>query len=169
MNAHMNTEVIKSPYVLPTVYHGNITQKKTILDPVANKTDYKLPTVSSEVLEKFTPSLHIVPIEEPQPLDKELIRKHCMPLLIRIRKRKMKKHKLRKLRKRMIFLNRKLTARKKAKKEKLMRAHELECKRKGEEFSADKFIEEKIALAREGGWHIDVWKEYRQKKAEMQQ
>ena len=76
----------------------------------------------------------------------------------------MNKHKLKKVRKKNLFLARKLTRIKNIKKQAEMLAYERACEKKGRDFSAENLIGEKLTAAREGGWHIDIWKEYRQRK-----
>ena len=161
-------------YKLPALSNGFLP-KQTILDPVTSPQVYQLPTHSGVVIEKLTPSLmNVTPIRDPNPLQQIIdqgappVTKECMPYLMRIRKRKMKKHKLRKLRKRMIFLNRKLAEIKKAKKEKKMVAYEAMWAERGRSFNADKWVEDRLDQARKGGWGIDVWQEYRMKSKTVQ-
>ncbi len=105
-------------YKLPTII-SNSFYKKTILDPINTPTAYKLPTISAIVLEKVAPTAEKAPVEDPAPQGSPLVEKRAA-WMIKIRKKMMKKHKLRKLRKRMIFYNRKITEVKVMKKEKKM-------------------------------------------------
>lgn len=149
-------------YILPTT-RSSALWKKTILDPLLINTSYDLPTGFSIVTEKVTPSLHhLVPIEDPDPLqgvvDGRLppIKKEAMPWLMTLRKRKMKKHKLRKLRKKMLFVNRNLRLIKFKKREKEMQMIEKRYLDWGKEFDAEKFVDEQLKLAKSGGYEIDI-------------
>lgn len=142
-------------YILPTAAHNSPT-KQTILDQVRQHKHVYLPTNTSVVKEKVTPSLDsLVPMADPH-YHGNATSYQCGTKWIRvIRHRKVKKHKLRKLRKRLIFLNRKLELVKKKKKEKMIQLYEKEQKREADTFDPEKFIEEKISEARKGGWYID--------------
>ena len=87
-----------------------------------------------------------------------------MPVLVQIRKRKMKKHQRKKWRKRMQFRirDRKILIAKR--KENKMRELEKKFSTLADEFDAEKFVDERIALARKGGWEIDIWAEKRKKE-----
>lgn len=153
-------------YKLPTIIKNDI--KWTILDPLKDQRRYELPSFLIQGTEKFTPSsLKIVPIEDPQ-IHPHLpvIKKETMPHLINVRKRKMKKHKLKKFRKRMIFLHRKLTEIKKKRKEKALQAIERSFATSAREFDAEKYVAEHIKDAKRGGWKIDVIQRWQESKKE---
>ena len=156
-------------YHLPTTSTNSI-QKKTIVDPIVTPHLYKLPTFSRVVTEKVTPPpLAIVPIEDPNPLQPAIdqgappVHKEAMPWLIGVRHRKMKKHKLKKFRKRMIFLFRKLNEIKKKKKEKVMLALERDFAQRADDFDAEKYADRLITKAKRGGWGIDIFEDMRPK------
>jgi len=151
-------------YKLPTLHKQ---YKVTILDPLASQREYKLPTMFSVVKEKFTPSHErIVPIEDPNPLQK-IIDQGAPKLekraawLMKVRHKMMKKHQLKKYRKRMLFTHRKMNAIKKKKKEKRLVAYERSQVREAQELDVEKFAEEQIKLAKEGGWKVDMFKQYK--------
>ena len=156
-------------YHLPTTSTNSI-RKKTIVDPIVTPRLYELPTFSRVVTEKVTPPpLAIVPIEDPNPLQPAIdqgappVHKEAMPWLIGVRHRKMKKHKLKKFRKRMIFLFRKLNEIKKKKKEKIMLALERDFAQRGSDFDAEKYTARLITQAKRGGWGIDIFEDMRPK------
>ena len=148
-------------YKLPTV--ANTGCAKTILDPSCTTGVYELPTSPTTILEKVNPSsAHTVPIEDPNPLQRIIdegaptVEKHAMPMILRIRRKKMKKHKLKKMRRRNIFLIRRLGKEKKRKKDMVLQDFEKRMQDIAEQFDADKYVDERINLARKGGWGIDV-------------
>lgn len=156
-------------YILPTTTVNSI-QRKTILDPSVSPQSYQLPTFSRIVTEKVTPPpLAITPIADPNPLQVVIdqgappLRKEAMPWLIGVRHRKMKKHKLRKFRKRMIFLFRKLNEIKRKKKEKVMLALEREFAQKANDFDPEVYANRLITKAKRGGWGIDIFEDMRPK------
>lgn len=131
---------------------------------------YQLPTFFRVVTEKVTPPpLAIVPIDDPNPLQAVIdqgappVHKEAMPWLVGVRHRKMKKHKLRKFRKRMIFLFRKLKEIKRKKKEKVMLALERECAQKANDFDPELYVDRLITKAKRGGWGIDIFEDMRPK------
>nr|CAI5828654.1 unnamed protein product [Callosobruchus analis] len=71
------------------------------------------------------------------------ITKHAARLIV-IRRKKMKKHKLRKLRKRMKFVWAKLRQRRELKKEKAFQAVLVQQIKDAEQFSAEEYVQEKI-------------------------
>ncbi len=79
-----------------------------------------------------------------------------------IRRRKVKKHHYKKWKKKHHKL---IKARKMRKKrnadEKVWEAMRKFTKLK-EEFDAEQFVDEKLALARKGGWGIDLWAQYKE-------
>ncbi|KAK2184841.1 hypothetical protein NP493_250g01043 [Ridgeia piscesae] len=156
-------------YVLPTTSVNSI-QKKTILDPTITPQSYDLPTFSRIVTEKVTPPpFAITPIADPNPLQAVIdqgappLHKEAMPWLVGVRHRKMKKHKLKKFRKRMIFLFRKLNEIKRKKKEKAMLALEREFAQKANDFDPEDYVGRLITKAKRGGWGIDIFEDMRPK------
>ena len=153
-------------YILPATLPK--TMVKTILDPVSHNSTMSLAFLS---IEKLTPSFSqiIVPIKDPTPKSKPVIEKKSMAILMRIRHKKMKKHKLRKLRKRMIFTNRKLTAIKNKKKEAKIVEKEKAFLKSAQDFDAEKYVEERLSSARRGDWSVDIvktWKNQRHNNPE---
>ncbi|VEN34132.1 unnamed protein product [Callosobruchus maculatus] len=71
------------------------------------------------------------------------VTKHAARLIV-IRRKKMKKHKLRKLRKRMKFVWAKLRQKRELKKEKAFQAVLVQQIKDAEQFSAEKYVQEKI-------------------------
>ena len=91
-----------------------------------------------------------------------------MPLLIKIRRAKMKKHQKKKWRKRMQFKLRDRKIMKLKKKENKLQDIENEYSTMSKEFDAEKFVDEQIALARKGGWGIDIWSQRKERLQEKQ-
>jgi len=160
-------------YKLPTVQNSTIWQK-AILEPSTRQL-VELPTHQIPYVEKLTPALReISPIVDPSPLQKiydqgaPMLEKHAMPWLVRIRRKKMKKQHLKRLRKKMIFVNRKLRSIKMRKREQEMVLLEQKWKTLGAEFNAEQYIGDRIAKAKCGGWGIDVLAERHAKKMAAQ-
>ena len=84
-------------------------------------------------------------------------------LLVQIRKKKMKKHQRKKWAKRMKYRLRTRRAHQGRKEEKKMKRLEKKFQTLASEFDAEKFVDERIELARKGGWGIDIWSERRKK------
>ena len=138
---------------------SNSVCKKTILDPLINPQLYKLPTYQTVLQEKVSPELgNESPKVDPLPL---VIRKEAA-WLVRIRHKKMKKHKLKKLRKKMYFWNKKQTDIKMKKKEKMMQLMEKQFAVWADEFDAEKHVEERIEMAKKGGWGINIFETRKQ-------
>jgi len=151
----------KQKYILPTL--SNTTQKK-ILDPEVIQHRYELPTFYSAFQEKLTPGLEsIVPKIDPDPLQRVVdegslpLIKISMPYLLRIRRHKMKKHKLKKFRKRMIFLHRKLSEIKKRKKEQQLVEFQQKWSKRAVNFDPEKQLEDHLLLARKGGYGVPLF------------
>lgn len=45
-----------------------------------------------------------------------------------------------------------------------MREYESMWAKRATDFDANKWVDGRLVLARKGGYHIDIWKEYRQQK-----
>lgn len=158
-------------YKLPTIWYNSV-YKHTIVDPIFSKILYELPTFVNSEIEKFDPSQgSLVPVLDPNPLQRIIdhgappITKETLPYLITIRHKKMKKHQLRKLRKRMRFLRRKLEAVKRKKREKVLQNYENNMKKWSAEFDAEKYVEDQLRTARKAGWEIDIVAERAEKRS----
>lgn len=86
-------------------------------------------------------------IREPESAQQNT-KKHAVRMIV-IRRRKMKKHKLKKLRKRMKFEWGRLRQRREMRKEKAFQAMLLTQIREAEKFSAEKYVDEKLRQATE--------------------
>ena len=171
-----------TPLDVPSGYHGlqplspliyrlpgtETSQKSHIVDPFMLYTEYELPTRQVPFIPEIVEPLQsdrIIPIIVPPPTeDKPLIEKLANPWLMRIRHKKMKKHQLRKLRKRMRFVYRKRRLLKAKRKEKEIVVIENKFIKLAKDFDANVFVDENIAAAKRGSWGIDVLAERHKKK-----
>ena len=152
---------IPQEYKLPTTV-GVAQYKQTILD-ISTPNTYKLPSVlSHNPIEKVLPDLAKWPkvIEDPSPLRNGVngnapIKKEAARM-IGIRRLKMNKHQLKKLRKRMLFHNRKMADIKKKRKESKVVAHLNMIRSWGTNFNAEEFVKDQVATARKGGFKVDI-------------
>ena len=96
------------------------------------------------------------------------ISKGAMAILVQIRKTKMNKHQKRKWKKRMQFRIRDRKIAKIKKREKKLQEFDNQYRTMTEEFDAEKFVDEQIAMARKGGWGIDTWSRRKQREQEEQ-
>ncbi|CAG5136048.1 unnamed protein product [Candidula unifasciata] len=77
-------------------------------------------------------------------------------IIMRIRHKKMKKHKLKKLRKRMYALWHRQKLARKAKRMKIYWKEIEEIKKSAEQFNAEEFVKEQIAKAKKGGFSVSL-------------
>jgi len=154
---------LSAGYQLPTVWY-NAIMKKSIIDPLSNFTEYDLPTTAGHDERKDMPGLStgITPVEDPK--QNAVTDKMVLPYMITIRRKKMKKHKLRKLRKRMRFVMRRRRQLKEKRKEREIQQYEHEQAKLGQLYSAEQYVDEQLALARKSGWHIDVIAEFNRER-----
>lgn len=141
-------------YRLPTL--GGNVYKHRVLDPRLN-TAIVLPERETLAWEKLTPGVASTEVSDPAPAGRPIVEKLTMPYLMRIRHRKMKKHKLKRLRKRMIFLNRKLAEVKRKKKEAILRSQEAQYAKWGQDFNPSDYISKELEKARRGGFKVDIF------------
>lgn len=126
-------------YVPPSI------KKPIILPSLQAPHNYTLPSLVRQVLiigdfgGIIAPSSDTSITEKLDPKPNAIIKKHAA-VLIQIRKKKMKKHKLRKLRKRMHFLWAKRRFRIEKKKEQVFRAELLSQIHEAEAFDAEKYV-----------------------------
>ena len=149
-------------YKLPTV---RSTQEKVIVDPFTLFQTYELPTKQIPYIPEIVEPLlyNKVPVESPAPTGRPIVEKQTMPWLMRIRHKKMKKHKLKKLRRRMMFVYRRRKMLKAKKREKELVLIEKRWKSLASEFDADVFVQDNITNAKKGGWGIDILAERQDK------
>lgn len=76
--------------------------------------------------------------------------------IMKIRRKKMKRHLLKKYRKRMVFTLRKIKKQKRKKKEAMFQAQLAKIKESGDVFSAMDWVQDHLDKARKGGFHINV-------------
>ena len=146
-------------YQLPAVWY-NTVMKKSIIDPRLNYREYDLPTLPSCDERKDMPAVSTGTVSIEDPNHSEVTHKAVLPKLITIRRRKMKKHKLKKLRKRMRFVMRRQRQRKEKRKELRIQQYEKDQANEGQMFDAEQYIDEHLALARKSGWHVDIISEF---------
>ena len=111
------------------------------------------PTYANQVTSLVTPGtsqiVKITPgVEQPM--------KHASSTTLRMRHKKMKKHQLKRLRKRMWAAIRKEKFRKRRKKQRIFKAELAKVKKEGEDFDAEIFVKEKLAKARQGGYQLNI-------------
>jgi len=154
----LSPPVHKHQYILPTV-DGKRVQKITILDPVLSHGQYILPTSTKIIQEKVSPSMNNVHKKAPTIQNNNIRKEATKPKwgLVIIRHKKMKKHQLKKLRKRMYYTWKKEAEVKNRKKEKKMQLYEEEWKKLGQSFDAESFVSERIDAAKKGGWGVNVF------------
>ena len=109
-------------------------------------------------LQNETMELHFQIIDQGTDISKEAA------VLIGIRRSKMKKHQKKKWRKRMQFKIRDQKIVKLKKREKKLQEFEKEYSNLTGEFDAEKFVDEQLALARKGGWGIDIWSQRKERQ-----
>ena len=85
-------------------------------------------------------------------------------MIVKIRKQKMIKHRRRKWKKRMLFKLRERKLVVKKRKEKLLQEFEKKHSTMAEEFNAENLVDERLLLARKGGWGIDIWAQRQREK-----
>lgn len=102
-----------------------------------------LDTPGTNQIEKISPGLE-------QPM------KYANSTTIRMKKKKMKKHKLKRLRRSQWAVLKKIRFKKEAKKKRKLNAELSAIKKEGNDFDAEVFVREKIAKAKRGGYMIDV-------------
>lgn len=156
---------LSAGYQLPAVWY-NTVMKKSIIDPLSNFKVYDLPMPSGNAYRKDVPntSPSSIPVAIEDPNKTEVTHKMVLPKLITIRRKKMKKHKLKKLRKRMRFVMRRRSQKKLKQKEREIQQYEREQAKQGEAYSAEQYVDEQLALARKSGWHIDIISEFSREK-----
>ena len=155
---------LSAGHQLPTAWY-NAVMKKSIIDPRFNfNKEYDLPTMPSCVERKEVPetSTSVTPVEDPTP--GEITDKMVLPHLVTIRRKKMKKHKRKKLIKRMRFVLRRRRQLKEKRKERAIQQYEREQAKLGQLYNAEQCIDEQLALARKSGWHIDIIAEFNREK-----
>lgn len=131
---HPNTTEYRLPSLVkpvsitvPSLYNGAILEKN--LPPIPTITEVNDPWLKNEIQE--APSSQVV--------EKQAAR------LIVIRRKKMKKHKLKKLRKKMKFVWLKIIQRREYRKEKAFQAEQMAIVREGEAFDAAKYVEDVLS------------------------
>lgn len=140
-----------------SITNGNIIIPPSIQPPGLNQSSIEEPenvrrndietpftTIVNEITEKnldIMPSFDLPPIEGQNDSIEAAI-------MIQIRRKKMKKHKLKKLRKRRRFIIAKIKLRRQQKKEKLFQNGLLEQIREAEKFSAEEYVTMKLKKAK---------------------
>lgn len=145
-------------YRLPAVWY-NGGMKKTIVDPTSVLRAYELPSLMNRVV-KDAPASQVSSDPVGDPVQTSDVVKVTLPYLMTIRHKKMKKHKLKKLRKRMRFVMRKRRAFKQRRKEQAIQEVERKFAKEAADYDPEKYIEERMLLARQSGWGIDIVAEY---------
>merc|ERR1711923_48189 len=108
----------------------------------------------------IAPNLHDNEVSEPPQnnMSEETRAKHCKFGIMKIRHLKMKKHKQKKLLKKMYFVWKKDKERKEAR-AKLAHLRDLAAiKKTGDDFDANSYVKEQLQKARRGGYAINIFK-----------
>ena len=117
------------------------SQAKIELPAVTTADAFKLPTVRDIIKSTYEPKYYIE-----APTHGELVWKQAARLIV-IRRRKMKKHKLKKLRKKMKFEWAKVRQRREMRKEKAFQAVLIAQIKEAEKFDAEKYVAERLQEA----------------------
>lgn len=130
-----------------------------ILDTVVDKTPlYDCPMSSGLGNPLIAPNVHDMEIIEPPPTNStnnspDKLAKH----ILIIRHKKMKKHKRKKLAKKMRFVWAKFRMRRRARKAKRYKKMILAIRKTGTDFDAREFVENQLIKARKGGYSVNVF------------
>jgi len=149
---------LSAGYQLPTVWY-NTVMKKSIIDPLSNFEVFDLPMLPGHAERKDVPNASL-PVAVEDPTKNKVTPMMVLPYLITIRRKKMKKHKLKKLRKRLRFVMRKRRQKKERRKEREIQQYEREQAKLGQAYNPEQYVDEQLALARKSGWHIDIISEF---------
>jgi len=109
----------------------------------------------------IAPNIHDNEVIEPPPnnsVSEDARAKHCKFGIMKIRHLKMKKHKQKKLLKKMYFVWKKDKERKEAR---ALAAHLRDLtaiKKTGDDFDANSYVKEQLQKARKGGYGINIFK-----------
>uniref|UniRef100_A0A1A9W7D1 Pyruvate dehydrogenase E1 component subunit beta n=1 Tax=Glossina brevipalpis TaxID=37001 RepID=A0A1A9W7D1_9MUSC len=142
---HLQTDHIQSGNVI-TLIHPELQPRNTPVDELNNK-----PRIVNPTKQNWLDELNDILKNERRKHAPALNRKNKMEAarMIVIRRRKMKKHKLRKLRRKMKFEWAKVRQRREMRKEKAFQAKLISQIKEAEAFNAAKFVEEKLQKANE--------------------
>ncbi|GFO35130.1 pyruvate dehydrogenase e1 beta subunit [Plakobranchus ocellatus] len=141
-----------SEYKCPTRLLERLSQV-AILDKTPGPNLAYICPVAVPVIDNVAPDVGKSEVQEPVP---QTAVKEAKQIL-RIRHKKMKKHKLKKLRKRMYFLWKKQKQVRKAKRMAIYNKELEDIKSTGEQFNAEDFVRSQIAKAKRGGYYINVF------------
>jgi len=131
-----------------------------ILDKATTVTSsYDLPMTPALQQPIIAPNLHDNEVIEPPPgqLTEQSRAKHCKFGIMKIRHLKMKKHKKKKLLKKMYFTWKRLKDRKDARE---LLAHNKELaaiEKTAHDFDADSYVRGQLAKARKGGYYVNIF------------
>ena len=146
-------------YVCPS----NTNTSSTIIvdQAVSQNVVVDCPTLPQTFHDISLPELRITEITDPVPHSKDNVDKTPPAKearqIIKIRRRKMNRHLLKKFKKRMEFTLRKQKLLMKKKKEAVFQARLDTIKKSGVEFDALQFVQKELEKARKGGFQIDVF------------
>jgi len=153
-NSHLHCSGLSrdiQEYVCPSRHTNNTNF--VILDNIASIASFYDCPVSTVIDKIKAPTIQKVEIlEGPGKSSPKMEAK----IIMKIRHKKMKKHKLKKLRKRMYFLWSRQKRARKMKRLKIYFKELEEIKAKGENFNAEDFVREQIEKAKKGGYGINV-------------
>ncbi|XP_041377717.1 uncharacterized protein LOC121390072 [Gigantopelta aegis] len=146
-------------YVCPS---NKNTSNTIILDrAISQNTIIDCPTLPRIFHDISLPELKIHQIIDPFPHGKDGVDKTPPAIearqILKIRRRKMNRHLLKKFRKRMAFTLRKQRLLMEKKKEAAFQAKLDVIRKSGEDFNALEFVQKELEMARKGGFQIDVF------------
>ena len=130
--------------------------------------EYQLPTAHTTVTEKVTPALTEVVIEDPLPVGIAEEKQAKNFYVIRIRKKMHKRNRQKRVKVRDLFINRQNNRRKVQIWDARITAAEEKWAERANAFEPQRYINQQSAMARMGGYRVDVVQEYFAEQKEKQ-
>ncbi|KAK6177758.1 hypothetical protein SNE40_015796 [Patella caerulea] len=148
----LSAVINNTEYVCPT---SKSNVNVVILDRNIVERQYDCPTSIQTVQDIIAPHVNKINVTTPPPNTNDTTGKFARNIM-KIRRRKMNKHLLKKFRKANLFKLRIQTQQLKKKKERIFAAHLATYTKAAKDFDAEEFIKSELELARRGGFYVDV-------------